>query len=349
MCPIRSRFQPGFIEPGETCLKVTLPDSGVVRLGQYIFHHHDDDEGQWYSQLHPGDSYRVSVWLRQEGLANDGGGRLTFNQGYSSLSKPDYWAVTGEWQQFTYDFVAPEYPTSGYHIAPSLEFAGPGTVWIDNFILYKNDARHEFRPFTPHEVSFSKMLESVPTTGRKPAMRFYGTIFHDSGIEAMFTNYGNTGYTISWNTGVSGAPGTTIAQAVCWAYKSGDSPETRMVPYLTCSEEYTEDEWKALVEYLGVPYDPAVDTPQSKPYAYLRYKYRNNNGTPWTDEFREILVEYGNETWHNGAGDYGWHGWGKPDHVHHGGVEYGLFARYMFDEQVMQTPEWRHLLTGRQN
>ncbi len=89
-----------------------------------------------------------------------------------------------------------------------------------------------------------------------------------------------------------------------------------------------------------MPYDPQVDTPQSKPYAYLRYKYRDNNGTPWTEEFREIIVEYGNESWHNGAGGYGWHGWGRPGYVHYGGVEYGLFAKYMFNDHVMQMPEW---------
>ena len=335
-----------FSEPGETCLKVTLSEEGTARLGQFIYHHYDEEEGQWYSQLHPGTSYRVSVWLRQEGLADNGYARFVFNQAYSSLSQCDYWEVTGDWQQFTYDFVAPEYPTSGYHIAPSLEFTGPGTVWLDNFVLYQNDAQHENRPFTPHQISLGEMLDSVPENGKKPAMRFYGTIFHASSIEAMFTNYGNAGYRVAWNAGVSGAPDTTIAQALYWAYKTGDSPETRMVPYLTCNEEYTEDEWKALAEFLGVPYDPSTDTPQSKPYAYLRYKYRNNNGTPWTDEFREILVEYGNETWHNGAGGYGWHGWGRPGYVHRGGVEYGLFARYMFDEQVMQMDFWDQYSLG---
>jgi len=335
-----------FSEPGETCLKVTFPETGTVRLGQYIFHPYDEGEGQWYSQLHPGTHYRVSVWLRQQGLADSGHVRFVFTQAYSSLSQSDSWKVTGDWQQFTYDFIAPDYPISGYHIAPSLEFTGPGTVWMDNFVLYENDAKHEYRPFTPQQNSIDEMLATVPATGHKPAMRFYGTIFHASTIEAMFTNYGNAGYNVSWNAGVGNAPATTIAQALYWAYKTGDSPENRMVPYLTCNEEYTEDEWKALIEYLGVPYDPAVDSPQTKPYAYLRYKYRNNNGTPWTEEFREILVEYGNETWHNGAGGYGWHGWGRPGYVHHGGVEYGLFARYMFNEQVMQTEAWNHNSLG---
>lgn len=335
-----------FTEPGETCLKITLPNSETVRLGQWVYHPYDDGEGQWYSQLRPGTEYRVSVWMRQEGLANDGKARFTFNGAYDSVSQTEHWELTDQWQQFTYDFIAPDYPTSGSHIAHRLEFTGPGEVWIDNFVLYRNDASHDYRPFGPHENSLAKMLESSSAEGKKPAMRFYGTIFHPSTIEAMFTDYANPSYRVAWNAGIGSVPDTTIAQVMNWAYKSGDNPATRFVPYLTCNEEYTEEEWMALVEYLGVPYDPAVDTPTAKPYAYLRYKYRNGNGDPWTDEFREILVEYGNETWHNGAGGYGWHGWGRPGYVHQGGMEYGLFARYMFDEQVMQMAEWSRYNLG---
>ena len=331
---------PSFSDPGETCLEVTLPQPGLVQLGQYVYHPYDQGEGQWYSQLHPGASYRVSVWLRQEGLGNSGQARFTFNGAYSSVSQQDFWAVTDQWQQFNYDFIAPDYPTSGSHIAHRLEFTGPGKVWIDNFVLYRNDQEHQFRPFTPHQISFGEMMDSVPQTGKKPAMRFYGPIFHPSSISAMFSDYGNPDYRIAWNSGVGSAPQTTIAQVMYWAYSTGNSPKNRMVPYLTCNEEYTEDEWKALIEYLGVPYDPGTDTPHTKPFAYQRYKYRGDNGKPWTEEFREIIVEYGNETWHNGAGGYGWHGWGRPGYVHQGGVEYGLFARYMFDEQIKKMPEW---------
>ena len=339
----------GFDDGGETCLKVTLPSEGITRLGQYVYYQCNDGEGQWYSQLHPGASYRVSVWLRQVGLGNGGQVRFVFSGSntYAAVNQPTPWTVTDQWQQFTYDFVAPEYPyDNAYHISHNLEFTGPGQVWMDNFVLFRNDAEHEYRPFTPHTNSISEMMASMPETGKKPAMRFYGTIFHPSSIEAMFGNYGNGRYNVAWNSGPGGSPSTTIAQCLYWAYKTGDTPETRVVPYLTCLEEYTEEEWMALVEFLGVPYDPAIDTPQTKPYAYLRYKYRDNDGTPWTEEFREIVIELGNETWHQGAGGYGWDGWGRPNYVHHGGLEYGLFARYMFDEHVMQMPAWSQYQLG---
>lgn len=336
--PLPAEFDDG----GETCLLADLGD-GTVRLGQYVYYQYNDGEGQWYSQLHPGARYRVSVWLRQEGLGGNGAVRFAFggSESYDTVSQTEPWTVTDQWRQYTYDFTAPAYPTDNrYHISHNLEFTGPGRVWIDNFVLYRNDEAHEYRPFTPHTVSFGEMMASMPETGPKPAMRFYGTIFHPSSIEAMMGDYGNGTYRVAWNAGVGGGPDTTIAQCLYWAYKTGDSPETRVVPYLTCLEEYTEAEWRALVEFLGVPYDPAVDTPEGKPYAYLRYKYRGDDGTPWTDEFREIVIELGNETWHQGAGGYGWDGWGRPEYVHRGGLEYGLFARFMFDENVKQMPEW---------
>ncbi len=341
-----------FKQPGETCLMAEFPNAGEITLEQYVYHKYEaKGEGQWYSQLHPGATYRVDVWLRQEGLADSGKARFGFRNhpSYEAVSQPEStpWLVTDEWQQFSYEFVAPDYPTgNSSHISHGLEFTGPGKVWIDNFLLYRYDDKHEKRPFTPHEVSFDEFMASVPATGRKPTLRCYNTIYHASTVEALMGDYGNSTWVVAWNMRFGQAPIATLAQSMYWAYKTGDSPETRVVPHLTFNEEYVDEDWKALVEYLGVPYDPATDTPESKPYAYRRYQYRRGNGRPWTDEFREIIIEYGNETWHNGAGGYGWDGWGRPGYVHFGGPEYGLFARYMFDQHVMKMPAWKQYGLG---
>ena len=339
-----------FTDGGESCLHAVFPKAGEIVLQQYVYHNLDDGEGQWYSQLTPGAKYRVSVWLRQKNLGDNGRVKFVFNNasaGYHEKSQPGYWNVTDKWQKFTYDFTAPGYPTdASYHISHGLEFTGPGEVWIDNFLLYRYDKKHDFSPFTPHQISFDGMMNSIPSTGKKPAIRFYGPIYHHAFIDSMFTDYSNSGWDVAWNMGYQDSASMTIAQCMKWAYSTGNTPENRAVPYLTCIDEYTEDEWKALAEYLGVPYDPSIDNPKSKPYAYMRYIYRNKNGVPWTEEFREILVEYGNETWHNGAGGYGWDGWGPPGYVHHGGQEYGLFAKYMFNDNVMKMPEWQKYNLG---
>jgi hypothetical protein len=101
---------------------------------------------------------------------------------------------------------------------------------------------------------------------------------------------------------------------------------------------HSEEDWLALVEYLAAPYDPQQDSPQSKPWAHLRVQQRGV-ATPWTDEFAEIILEFGNETWHNGVfGD--WLGFRTFGAVHQGGPEYGLFARYLI-ETMHKTPYWK--------
>jgi hypothetical protein len=102
----------------------------------------------------------------------------------------------------------------------------------------------------------------------------------------------------------------------------------------------TESEWAAILEYLAAPYDPARDSPATKPWAALRASQHGVN-RPWTEEFREIILEFGNETWHQGAGGYGWHGYGRPFWVHTGGREYGLFARYFIDRAIERSPWWK--------
>jgi hypothetical protein len=332
---------PSFSEPGESCLRVIAADSQTSWAGQYIFHGYDDEEGQWYSQLEPGAPYRAEVWLRQEGLA-DGHVRFVSGGDYASLSQTTPWTVTDQWQHFSYDFAGPPYPnvlSDPWHQYFGLELTGPGTVWIDNFVVYRNDGAHGFSPFTPHHLSLDEFLAASPTTGRKPAVRFYPVNYPGhSSLDHLLGNYASSVADFIYNVRAD-AGRVTVPHAMEWCLATGSTPEERAVPFLTLSEEYTEVEWKAVIEYLGVPYDPVHDTQTSKPWAYKRYLQRGH-GSPWTDDFREIVLELGNETWHNGAGGYGWHGFGRPGWVHDGGTEYGLFADHYFTQHVAAMPWW---------
>jgi hypothetical protein len=337
-------------DPGDSYLRVTANAQEQIRFGQYIYHKYVSDsqsswynEGQWYSQLTPGAPYRVEVWMKQDSVG--GGGQVRFgfasNNGttnYESVTQITPWEVTNEWEKYTYDFIAPEYPDTMGNIAHYLEFTGEGVLSLDNFVIYQNDAKHNFEPFGPHENSLDPLLEAFGD-GPKPTLRFHSTTYgNDDKIERLLSNYGSSTFDI--NTGdMDGFHGATIAQAMRWSYETGSTPQTRVIPWINFSEEYTEYEIEALVEYLGVPYDPGVDTSETKPFAYMRYKQRDENGTPWTDEFREIILEYGNETWHNGSFG-GWHGFGEPGVIKSGGLEYGLFAKYMFETIVASQSYW---------
>jgi len=121
------------------------------------------------------------------------------------------------------------------------------------------------------------------------------------------------------------------------AEASGDSPETRIVPWLITQVTHDEEEYQQLVEYLAAPYDPAKDTPESKPFAYRRTLHRDNN-RPWTDEFREIIIEFGNENWHNRANP-NWLGVGRSGTVHQGGREMGVFSKHLV-QKMRKSPFW---------
>ncbi|MDW8394919.1 MAG: hypothetical protein RMM31_01600 [Anaerolineae bacterium] len=330
---------PEFIaaDPGETALKLTF--SGAGRAGQFLLRAHTDE--QWYSQLVPGATYRVDVWLKQQGLTN---GRVRFRAtgGYQSITQPDWWNVTNDWRRYLYTFTAPAFPTSTALSVLALEVDSAGTLWVDNFLVYRYDADHS-APFVPHKYVLDELMLALPPRGRKPALRFYThTYAGHQPIERLVSNYpsadidnGRLHLNVRFNPNMN----LTMLQALQLALATGDSPDTRVVPYFTLSEEYVEEDWLKLVEYLGVPYDPSTDAPASKPLAHLRYTQRGH-GRPWTDEFREIILEFGNETWHAGTGGYGWHGFGEPGVVNWGGQEYGLFAQLYFGEHVMGHPWW---------
>jgi hypothetical protein len=328
-------------EPGESCVRLEATDAGPVTAGQWVYYKSSPTD-LWYSQLHPGAHYRVEAWMRQDGLGDNGNVRFAFHSSsnqYASANQLEPWKVTGQWKKYTYDFIGPAYPTDAAFFAHTLQFTGPGTLYLDNWVIYRNDEKHGFKPFGPQENSIDPILASIPEKGKKPTMRFYQLEYNNASVEAMISEHGDSSF--NGNSGQMGSfTGATYAQSIRWAYATGDTPETRVVPWLTVPEEYTEVEYKAIVEYLGVPYDPSVDTPESKPYAYKRYMQRNENGTPWTSEFREILIEYGNETWHQGLGGYGWNGFSEPGYINYGGKEYGLFAQYIFSENVKKMENW---------
>ena len=183
----------------------------------------------------------------------------------------------------------------------------------------------------PVKFALDEVLASSPSTGKKGCLRLYSLGFGDISMDANTNLYSDSIYVADWYTAVNNSLQVTLPAQMEYAWRTGQDPQTRMVPMLTVIPDFFPEEWQALVEYLGVPYDPAAgDTPESKPFAYKRYLQRGKIGTPWTDEFREIIIEIGNETWHNKALPQ-WDGFGWTGAVMQGGKEYGLFAKLMID------------------
>ena len=318
---------PEFTEPGETCLEITA-EPGPAGIGKTMFYKFGPGEGVLL-QSAPSRRRIPGRGLAPPGrLGRRGQVRFALSGQYAPASQKKPWQVTGQWRHFTYDFTGPEYPKTNGHMSAGISFTGPGKLWVDNLLLYRYDQKHGFAPFGPHEVGFDEFMDSVPATGPKPALRSYGLCFERCDLDVDVHQLRQ--FPLRRLLAVRdrrAAAGHVLAVHELVPADGRFARHAGARPYLTVVANYTEDEWTRLVEWLGVPYDPQKDTPQSKPAAWLRYKHRGH-GRPWTDDFREIVIEYGNETWHQGL--FGWDGFGRPGYVHFGGREYGLFARYMF-------------------
>ncbi|MBI5817780.1 MAG: hypothetical protein HZA88_02245 [Verrucomicrobia bacterium] len=287
---------------GRTSMKLTAPGAWEVSLRQYRYAVPDG----YYTALIPGRTYRVEAWLRQEGVSS---GSVTFKMdaAYSSISH-SWTGVTSDWQKFTWDFVAPAYPTAGQGTAQNiLAFVGPGSVWVDNLLVYDPSLPR----FTIRPAAVQALQDYRPSV-----LRIW------TGV-----NDGNWGTTLDdWT---SADPATCIQ----WQPNGGRGrPEycyklpqalqlcrdTGATPWLNVGIYMTEAEWQGLIEYLAAPYDPGTDTPATKPWAYRRYS--QGHAAPWTDDFDTIQLEVANETWNP---TFAW--------VFPNGTQYGQFAEYFLN------------------
>lgn len=329
-------------EPGETCMQIRSDLSKRTSLYQNVFiGTNRAGESIWYGQLEPGKKYRFEGWMRQENLA--GNGTVIFS--FGNPDKPAYpglkqtFHVTGEWKRFTYDFIGPPRPDLAWHFGHTLTFTGPGTLWIDNLRVFRTDTDEALeKPYVPNATVFDELVNSAPSSGPKGTQRIW-LQSRNITMKSLLSWHSNARVGVDWSTGINGNEEMTLPPSLEFCLRTGGSPAERVVPWITLQHLlHTEDDWRGFVEYLCAPYDPATDSPDKKPWAYMRYQQRGI-GTPWVDEFRECIIEFGNETWHNGVFD-DWLGFSTRGAVWQGGKEYGLFCQYLID-QIKKSPYWR--------
>jgi len=335
-------------DPGETCMQVKA-GPGEQTISQIVFiGTKHGGESLWYGQLEPGKQYRLEVWLRQEGLGNQGTVIFSYGRGYPDIHQAFY--VTGQWTKFTHDFSGPPRPAQPMHFGHTFTFTGPGTLWMDNCRILRTDPPPPFadevtdlpilwsRSYFPNPTVLAELLASQPGSGPKSAHRIW-FLSKDATMSSILSWHANSEVSPDWATRVSGTMDMTLPMGLIFDLSTGRNAASRCRPWLVLQHIlHSEQDWLNFVEYLAAPYDPKADTPEAKPWAYKRYQQRGV-GTPWTDEFASIIVEFGNETWHNGF-FADWIGFSTRNAVHQGGKEYGLFTRYLV-ENMMKSPYWK--------
>lgn len=301
---------------GLAAIKFMLRDGAPVRFAQY---NHAGTDQSWYPVLEPGKPYAVEVWLKQEGLADP---TFTFELSgfYRDKIKPITFTADGQWRLYRATFTPPVLWERGGGVGQmTFSFKGPGTVWMDNLRVYA--AETPFLELQPYE--YASLAESGMA-----ALRTHAFIKTGSGTYnlELFTNPGGAANGL--------AKDNTLPQTLAIMRQA------KVTPWLQVEMHFSPEEWLGLVEYLAAPYDPAIDTPQRKPWAYKRFC--QGQVRPWTDEFSAFYFEISNETW-----NWLFSPWvfeGMTDAVtgvkYDRGDVYGLFQEAVHDAMA-QSPYWQ--------
>ena len=231
---------------------------------------HGKDPNAGIVRFKKGKTYKAQVWLRQEGMSDP---RVKLQFGTVLRRTVN---VTGTWQKFEFDLPVdnPELPyASSQNDGTRLWVAGvsPGTLWIDNLMVYQTDAppfavmREDveiLRHFKPHTLRLWGGLDS-------PTLDFW--LSKGFAQPTTMSGYGKSG------TPVLASLGETLQ--VC--------EEVGADPWLILNPWFTAEEHQALMEYLAGPPD--------KGYGKLRAEQGRKE--PWTRGFRKIYIESANEAW----------------------------------------------------
>jgi hypothetical protein len=217
-----------------------------------------------------GKQYRAQVWLKQEGMSDP---RVKLQFGTVKRATVD---VTGEWQKFEFDLPVdnPELPyADSQNDGTRLWIAGvsPGTLWIDNFMVYQTDA-----------PPFAVMREEVETLKKfKPhTLRLWGGL--DAPTLEYWLSQGFAQPTTMSGYGKSGQPVLASLSDVLNVCQ-----EVGADPWLIINPWFTAEENAGLMEYLAGPADQGL--------GQLRAKH--GRAEPWTKAFKKIYIESANEAW----------------------------------------------------
>lgn len=325
---------------GRGCLAI-VPVNGRAVLWYKLAGGTGRKDSHWYGTLDEGTTYRYEAWVRGDA----GQLTLTFGElnpaqataGYFGHQIARSFTIEPCWKRVGFEFVAPPPGRDGIWGA-TLLVEGSSTVRIDNVKLQPvYQPGDEDRPFVIHRPLFETLLAAQPSAGRKGAARIWFGL-NSAAMSSLLDWFCESELDLNTAQNIRSATEYTLPRALMILEATGATPDTRMVPWLIGQVTHTEDEYRQLIEYLAAPYDPTTDSPQSKPLAFLRFRQRGH-GRPWADEFREIILEFGNENWHNRSMP-DWIGMGRFGAVHQHGRAMGLWIAHMVAE-MKRSPWWR--------
>ncbi|MGB5075787.1 MAG: hypothetical protein WBQ23_16775, partial [Bacteroidota bacterium] len=276
-------IRPG--SPGRQSMKLT---AGGFSFRFYMDSYWRDGDRTAGKLLLINGEYYFSIWAKAARVGEQLRVRF-FREGEGSFLDESI-PLTTQWQRIERSFTVPEgadklgpYTDAEYHpiLAFQLDAVGSGAeVWVDDADLH---AVGEQTPGVFTDSYVDRMTELQPGV-----LRFWGAQLGAS-FESQIAVPGNrrtNGYSPQRRTADSYPYSLHEFLELC--HHIGADPWYVMPP------TFSPDEIAALVEYLAAPADDA------HPWA----KQREEQGVslPWTQIFKRIHIEFGNEMWGSGGG-----------------------------------------------
>jgi hypothetical protein len=295
-------------EGGETYLEMMLAEGAEARLGMVT---HGGVEQDFYQVLEPGRPYVIEVWLRADRPVE---ATLRLSGFYEDRVPPFAPLRVGpQWQRHAVTFTPDTVHTGRRRSGFSLDLRGPARIDVDNLRMYRAD--HPFLAMDDAEVARLR-------AGAMGALRTHGL------VKTKTQSY-DLARLLDAGSGADSLPRYLATVA-----RSGADLWLQVEPHLTAAD------WLGLVEYLAAPWDPARDSARTRPWAALRVA--QGRQAPWTDAFRHIFVEIGNETWNVNMAPWVFQPMrdAATGRNHSRGSVYGMWHQYVWDI-LRSSPHWQ--------
>lgn len=284
---------------GGASFALTVPEGwngGRVSVGNWLVSGQESDS----PRLHEGKTYTVNLWMKQSGMPTGSVDVQVASFANEKLT------VTSGWKEYSFDFIAkpPGKSAERFDIGTS----EPGTLFIDNISIVEKGG-------PPPGAFYPEIVETLkrfrPSTLRLWVLqenRGFGKSLDDalgdpSGSNLTFRE-------------VYGAATTT---PVGLHRQLELCAQVGTEPWIITSTLFSAQEQKNLIEYLAGPPD--------SPYGKKRAAWGQEK--PWTDVFRRIKIEMGNETWNPSF---------KTQNFAARGAFYGAYAEFQFGQ--MKSSPW---------
>ncbi len=240
----------------------------------------------WANQVEPNGTWRVQFWARAKA------GQPTLRLGLRAAKIPAI-HPDGQWRKHDLHVEVTDWPEKDKSIAMRFEAAG-GDVLLDDIAIWKDEEHRNPTPFRDTMVDVLKKL-------RPGVLRYL-----QMGGSDLETNLRPRLQQVAWSRDFRDLLRGARNKARHYRFNLHDY-------YLLC-EHVGADPWYCLpgtlhpeeiprlMEYLGAPED----------VGWGKLRAEMGHPEPWTDVFRHVYIEFGNEAWNPGG--YATGSFNGPDH-----------------------------------